>query len=45
MIVIVCHVPFIFFACKECFLAMIDEATRNAISTALINRAKHEKLE
>lgn len=35
LFVTVSHVPFIFFAAKECFLSIVDEIHRAKISTAL----------
>lgn len=35
LIVIACHIPFIFFSGKECLLNMYFEITRKAISKAL----------
>ena len=38
IIILICHIPYIFFACKESLLAIIDELTERAISTALDRR-------
>lgn len=35
MLVLMCHVPFVFFSGKEALLIMIDEMMRNSISNAL----------
>jgi hypothetical protein len=35
LLVIACHIPFIFFSGKECFLNMYFELTKRAISKAL----------
>ena len=34
-IVLLCHVPFVFFATKESFLIMVDELDSRSMSTAL----------
>lgn len=34
-IVIICHIPFVFFSSKEAFLILIDELDRKSISEAL----------
>lgn len=31
-VVIVCHVPYAFFSCKDAFLAIIDEVDRRSVS-------------
>ncbi len=41
LIVIACHIPFIFFAGKECFLNMYFELTRRSISKALDKKLSH----
>lgn len=35
IIVVVCHIPFIFFVGKECFLTIVDEILRKSISKSL----------
>jgi len=35
LIVLICHVPFVYFACKEAALIIVDELDRKAISQAL----------
>ena len=32
MVLLGCHIPYIFYAAKECFLVMIDELMRKSIS-------------
>jgi amino acid permease len=43
LIVIGCHIPFIFFAGKDCFLNMYYELSRRAISLTLEDKLKHLK--
>ena len=45
MIVLACHVPFIFFSAKEAMLIMTDEYSRRSISTELDHRVKALKLQ
>ena len=35
MIVLICHIPYIFYMAKETFLVMIDEVMRKSISKQL----------
>ena len=43
ILVICCHIPYFFFASKECLLIMIDELMRSTISNSLKHRLEdHE---
>jgi len=44
MIVLACHIPFIFFSGKEGMLIVIDELDRKTISTALEQKVAYLKL-
>jgi amino acid permease len=35
LILIICHIPYIFYPAKECFLVMIDEVHRRSVSKSL----------
>ena len=37
-LVIVCHVPFAFFSCKDAFVGILDEIDRRAISREMETR-------
>lgn len=39
-IVLVCHIPYMFFCSKECFLMMVDEVNRKTISKELECKVK-----
>ena len=41
-IVIVCHIPYVFFSCKESFLIIVDESDRRTVSKEL-ERKLHSK--
>lgn len=41
LIVIACHIPFVFFAGKEAFLLIIDELHRKVVSANLEARIKN----
>jgi hypothetical protein len=44
LVLIACHLPYIFFAGKECALVMIDEVHRKAISKYLDDREPKEPI-
>lgn len=44
LIVVGCHLPFVFFGCKDCFLIVLDEIARGSVSKSLeIKLAHHNK--
>ena len=45
MVVIACHIPFIFFSGKEGLLIIIDELDRKSISQTLEERIKNMNLQ
>ena len=38
LVILACHVPFVFFACKESFLIIVDEVLRHSLSYALTKK-------
>ena len=41
MLVLMCHIPFIFFSGKEAILIVIDEISRKSISSALWHKLQN----
>ena len=45
LIILACHVPYLFFSGKESLLIMIDEVMRNSISLTLSKKLLNENAE
>lgn len=44
LILITCHIPYLFFACKESFLVIVDELYRKQMSKTLEEKLKKKKM-